>query len=86
MEVESLHPQDWISLSAELQGLIEEYGEDVSVIDFVAVRATALSRVIEAAMDDASLPKEPTLGAVRQAVAHGLPRCPADRGRHDRPG
>ena len=73
MEVESLHPQDRISLTAELDGLIEEYGEDVPVIDFVAAKASeALSRVIEAAMDDVSLPEEPTLGAVRHAVAQGL--------------
>jgi hypothetical protein len=73
MEVESLHPQDRISLTSELDGLIEEYGEDVPVIDFIATKASeALSRVIEAAMVDVSLPEEPTLGVVRQAVAQGL--------------
>ena len=73
MEVESLHPQDRISLTAELDDLIEEYGDDAPVIDFVVTKASeALSRVIEAAMDDVSLPEEPTLGAVRQALVQGL--------------
>jgi hypothetical protein len=73
MEVESLHPQDRISLTAELDDLIEEYGDDAPVIDFVVTKASeALSRVIEAAMDDVSLPEEPTLGAVRRALVQGL--------------
>ena len=73
MAVESLHPQDRISLTAELDDLIQEYGEDAPVIDFVVTKASeALSRVIEAAMDDVSLPEEPTLAAVRQALVEGL--------------
>lgn len=73
MELEALHPQDRISLTVELDALIDEYGEDGTVADFVNAKASeTLSRVIEAAMDDVSLPDEPTLSAVREAVAQGL--------------
>ncbi len=72
-QVASLHPQDRTSLTVELDELIEEYGEEAPAIDFVAAKASeALSRVIEAAMDDPSLPEEPTLEAVREAMFNGL--------------
>jgi hypothetical protein len=68
-----LHPQDRTSVLVELDNLIEEFGEDAPATDFVAAKASeALSRVIEAAMDDVSLTEEPTLGAVRGAMASGL--------------
>ena len=72
-EMASLHPQDRTSLTVELDELIEEFGDEALAIDFVAAKASeALSRVIEAAMDDASLPEEPTLGSVREAMVGGL--------------
>lgn len=68
-----LHPQERGVLLVELEDLIEEFGEQAPASDFVAVKASeALSRVIEAAMDDASLPEDPTLGAVREAIIGGL--------------
>jgi hypothetical protein len=71
-EVE-MHPQDRTSMLAEIAGLIDEYGGEKLAIEFVAAKASeSLSRIIEAAMDDASLPEEPTLGAVREAMASGL--------------
>jgi hypothetical protein len=57
----------------ELEDLIEEFGEEALASDFVGVKASeALSRVIEAAMDDVRLTEEPTLGAVREAMSGGL--------------
>ena len=73
VHVASLHPQDRTSMVVELDELIEEFGEEPPAIDFVAVKASeALSRVIEAATDDASLPEDPTLGRVREAMVNGL--------------
>lgn len=70
---ELLHPQQRTSLLAEVNDLIDEYGKEVLAIDFVADRASeALSRIIEAVIDDASVPHERTLGAVRRAMAGGL--------------
>lgn len=70
---EFLHPRDRDSLLVELDALIEEYGREALAIDFVAARASeGLSRVIESALDDPSLPEQPTLGAVREAMAGGL--------------
>lgn len=72
-ETEYLHPQDEASLLVELDRLIEEYGEDVSAIDFVVAEASeGLSRIIQAAMDDVSGPRSPTLGAIREAMLNGL--------------
>lgn len=72
-ETELLHPDDENSLLLELDALIEEYGADAAVDDFVVAKAgEALSRVIEAAMDDVSLPEAPTLGLVRAAMMGGL--------------
>jgi hypothetical protein len=70
---EALHPQDRTSLIVELDDLIEEYGEEALAIDFVAVKASeVLSRVIEAAMNEPSLPEDPTLSAVRRSILDGL--------------
>ncbi|HVC10737.1 MAG TPA: hypothetical protein VNE59_03790 [Burkholderiales bacterium] len=72
-QTEFLHPQDGDSLLVELDALIEEYGGDAPPSDFIANKASeALSRVIEAAMGDAGLPDEPTLGIVRAAMLGGL--------------
>jgi hypothetical protein len=68
-----LHPQERGALLVELDDLIEEFGEEALASDFVGVKASeALSRVIEAAMDDVRLTEEPTLGAVREAMSGGL--------------
>lgn len=68
-----MHPQDRTSALAEIESLIEEYGGEVLAIDFVTAKASeGLSRIIETAMSDASLPKNPTLGAVRHAMVNGL--------------
>jgi hypothetical protein len=68
-----MHPQDRASMLVELDDLIEEFGAEALAADFVAVKASeALSRAIEAAMDDVSLTEEPTLGAVRTALNQGL--------------
>jgi hypothetical protein len=71
--VARLHPQDRESVMAEINDLIEEYGGDALAINFVEAKASeGLSRTIEAAANDASLPDEPTLGEVREAMLHGL--------------
>jgi len=68
-----LHPQDETSSLNELDRLIEEYGTDALAIDFVAAKASeGLSRVIQAAVDDITMPRAPTLGRVREAMLHGL--------------
>jgi hypothetical protein len=72
-EKEFLHPQDATSLLVELDRLIEEYGDDASAIDFIVTKASeGLSRIIQAAMDDISRPRAPTLGAIREAMVSGL--------------
>jgi hypothetical protein len=72
-ETEFLHPQDESSLLVELDRLIDEYGMEARAGDFVIAKASeGLSRVIEAAMDDISVPGEPTLGTIREAMAGGL--------------
>jgi hypothetical protein len=72
-ETEFLHPRDETSLLVELDRLIEEYGEDVSAIDFIVAKASeGLSRIIQAAMDGISPPGAPTLGDIREAMISGL--------------
>lgn len=72
-EMEYLHPDERESLLAEIDEVIEEFGEDAAVGDFIEAEAgEALSRVIEAAMSDPALAEEPTLGAVREALLHGI--------------
>jgi hypothetical protein len=73
LSADLLHPQDQTSIIVELNELVSEYGADARAIDFVAGQASeALSRVIEAAMNDPSLPDEPTLSLVRSAIVDGL--------------
>ena len=72
-ETEFLHPKDRDSLLVELDALIEEYGREALAMAFVAERASeALSRVIEAALEDPDLPGEPTLGAAVVEPRRGL--------------
>ena len=72
-ETEFLHPQDETSPLVELDRLIEEYGKEAIATDFVAVKASeGLSRVIQAALDDISFQRMPTLGAMRAAMVNGL--------------
>lgn len=69
----AMHPQDRDSALAELEGLIEEYGGDMLAHYFVAAKASeGLSRIIETAASDRTLPRAPTLGRVRQAMLEGL--------------
>lgn len=68
-----LQPQEEISSLSELDRLIEEYGADALAIDFVSAKASeGLSRVIQAAVDDITMPRAPTLRQVREAMLHGL--------------
>lgn len=72
-ELEMLHPQERTSVLAEFDDLIEEFGGEVLAADFVISKASeGLSRIIETAMSDTSLPRRPTLGRVREAMAGGL--------------
>jgi len=69
----AMHPQDRNSALAEIDGLIEEYGGDVLAYHFVAAKASeGLSRIIETAASDRTLPRSPTLARVRQAMVEGL--------------
>lgn len=70
-EAERLHFDQGQSLLAELDGLIEQFGEDAPAVDFVTVKAGEdLTRVIAAMMDTGASP--PTLGAVWDAMQQGL--------------
>jgi hypothetical protein len=73
-EAERLHHFDMdASLLDELDVLIEEYGGDALAIDFVRSDASeALTRAIEAVVDDENRENPPTLGAVRDAITGGL--------------
>ena len=73
-EVERLHHFDMdASLLDELDVLIEEYGGDALAIDFVRSDASeALTRAIEAVVDDENRENPPTLGTVREAITGGL--------------
>ena len=69
----TMHPQDRNSALAEIDGLIEEYGGDMLAYHFVVAKASeGLSRIIETASSDRTLPRTPTLGRVRQAMIEGL--------------
>lgn len=74
-ETERLHHFDVSeSLLDELDALIEEFGEDALAIDFVRnVASESLSRVIDAVVNDENRENPPTLEAVREAIAAGLP-------------
>ncbi len=72
-EVEALHPQERVSVLAELDALIEEFGGEVLAGDFVVAKASeGLSRIIETVMGDSGLRRRPTLGAVRESMMGGL--------------
>jgi citrate synthase len=73
-EAERIHLfGDEETLGAEIDALIEEYGEDAQAIQLASVKASEdLSTIIEALMDDTEEDIALTLGAVRQAMAAGL--------------
>ena len=61
------------SVMDELDTLIEEYGEDALAVDFSQTSASeALSRVIEAVVNDDNRETPPTLDVVRYAMTTGL--------------
>lgn len=60
-------------LSAEIEALIDEYGEDALATELVSVKASeALSTVIETLLDETDEDVVPTLGEVRRAMQEGL--------------
>lgn len=68
-----LPPGSEYALTAELDLLIEEYGEDMPALDFESVEASeALSRVIQAELDGHDDPGVPTLGSIHESMLHGL--------------
>lgn len=73
-EAERLHHFDVSeSLLDELDALIEEFGPNGLAIDFAQASASeALSRVIEAMLDDENNENPPTLSQVRTALLGGL--------------
>lgn len=61
------------TLLAELEQLIDEYGEDALAVNFVSTSASdALSEFIEAVLERADEETEVVLGDVRDAVDQGL--------------
>ncbi|MGH8762550.1 MAG: hypothetical protein ACREUR_04880 [Nitrosospira sp.] len=74
-ETEQLHHFDIdASLLDELDALIEEFGGDALAIDFAQNTASEpLSRVIDVVVNDENRESPPTLGAVKDAIAAGLP-------------
>ena len=61
------------SLYAEIETLVEEFGEDAPAGDFTAVKASeALSLVIEVMLDEREADLSLTLGEVRDSMADGL--------------
>jgi hypothetical protein len=73
-EAEQIHHFDVSeSLLDEMDALIEEYGQGALAVDFVQAYASeALSRVIEAMLDDENHENPPTLGELRAALLDGL--------------
>jgi hypothetical protein len=60
------------SLYAEIEALVEEFGEEAPASDFTAVKASEeLSAVIEAILDDGDEEVAPTLWSLREAIAGG---------------
>ncbi len=60
-------------LSAEIDELIDEYGEEALALDLAVAKASEdLSILIEALLDDTDEETALTLGAVREAMAGGL--------------
>ncbi len=61
------------SLQAEIESLIEEYGEDVLAVEFIISKASdELSELIEALIDFTEDDITITLGSVRNAISEGL--------------
>ena len=70
---EAMHPQERASVLREIDDLVDEFGGEALAVDFLAVKASEeLSRIIEVAMENPLVRHEPTLGAVRDAMANGL--------------
>lgn len=70
---EAMHPQERTSVLREIDDLVDEFGGEAPAVDFLAVKASEeLSRIIEVAMENPLVRHEPTLGAVRDAMANGL--------------
>jgi len=60
------------SLYAEIETLIDEFGEDALAVDFTTVKASQeLSSVIESILDESEADIAPTLEAIREAMANG---------------
>jgi len=60
------------SLYAEIEALIDEFGEDAFAADFTTVKASQeLSEVIESILDDSAADIAPTLETVRDAMTNG---------------
>ncbi|NWG31578.1 MAG: hypothetical protein HXY29_08800 [Rhodocyclaceae bacterium] len=60
-------------LSAEVDALIDEYGEEALATELVSVKASEeLSSVIETLLDERDEDVVPTLGEVREAMQAGL--------------
>jgi hypothetical protein len=61
------------TLYAELESLVEEFGEEAPAIDFIAVKASdELSELIEELLDQTEGEQGVTIGRVREAVRQGL--------------
>jgi hypothetical protein len=73
-EDEELHHFDVDeSVIDELDELIEQFGESAAAMDFIyAFASEALSRAIEAVMDDENRENPPTLEDVHEAILDGL--------------
>lgn len=73
-ETEQLHHFDINeSLLDELNALIEEFGETALAIDFVQETASeALSRVIDAVINDRDQENPPTLETIKNVIISGL--------------
>ena len=60
------------SLYAEIEELIDEFGEDAFAADFTTVKASQeLSEVIESILDNSEADIAPTLETVREAMTNG---------------
>ena len=71
--VERLHFDRDDTLLAEIESLIEAYGEEAPAVDCAPVKAgEARSRVIEAVLNDANTRQRPTLAAIREALLGGV--------------
>jgi hypothetical protein len=73
-ETEHMHHFDIDeSLVDELDALIDQFGESAAAVDFVyAFASEALSRAIEAVMDDQNQENPVTLSEVKAAIVGGL--------------